>query len=205
MDTAHLIVGLGNPGPKYAGTRHNIGFMAVEALATRWGGTWAEEKKFKARMSRATVEGDPIHLCEPLTLMNLSGEAVGAACDYYRIPPDRVMVIVDDVNLAFGQLRLRPGGGTGGHNGLSSIEQHLATADYPRLRVGIGRPPGEGRELSGFVLGKFAGPENDALPGVLDRVAGAVACRLRHGVERAMNEFNGELELPTEPNENKKP
>ena len=205
MDTAHLIVGLGNPGPKYAGTRHNIGFMAVEALATRWGGTWAEEKKFKARMSRATVEGDPIHLCEPLTLMNLSGEAVGVASDYYRIPPDRVMVIVDDVNLAFGQLRLRPGGGTGGHNGLSSIEQHLATADYPRLRVGIGRPPGEGRELSGFVLGKFAGPENDALPGVLDRVAGAVACRLRHGVEHAMNEFNGELELPTEPNENKKP
>tara|TARA_Y100001934_G_scaffold186013_1_gene219606 strand:+ start:265 stop:882 length:618 start_codon:yes stop_codon:yes gene_type:complete len=205
MDTAHLIVGLGNPGPKYAGTRHNIGFMAVEALATRWGGTWAEEKKFKARMSRATVEGDPIHLCEPLTLMNLSGEAVGAASDYYRIPPDRVMVIVDDVNLAFGQLRLRPGGGTGGHNGLSSIEQHLATADYPRLRVGIGRPPGEGRELSGFVLGKFAGPENDALPGVLDRVASAVACRLRHGVERAMNKFNGELELPNEPNENKTP
>ena len=205
MDTAHLIVGLGNPGPKYAGTRHNIGFMAVEALATRWGGTWAEEKKFKARMNRVNVEGNAIHLCEPLTLMNLSGEAVGAVSDYYRIPPANVLVIVDDVDLAFGQLRLRPGGGTGGHNGLSSIEQHLASADYPRLRVGIGRPPGEGRELSGFVLGKFAGAETAALPGVLDRVAGAVACRLRHGVERAMNEFNGELELPNKPNENKTP
>ncbi len=205
MDTTHLIVGLGNPGPKYAGTRHNIGFMAVEALATRWGGTWVEEKKFKARMSRANVEGDAIHLCEPLTLMNLSGEAVGAVSDYYRIPPANVLVIVDDVNLAFGQLRLRPGGGTGGHNGLSSIEQHLASADYPRLRVGIGRPPGEGRELSGFVLGKFAGEETAALPGVLDSVDGAVACRLRHGVERAMNEFNGELELPNKPNENKTP
>ena len=205
MDTTHLIVGLGNPGPKYAGTRHNIGFMAVEALATRWGGTWVEEKKFKARMNRVNVEGDAIHLCEPLTLMNLSGEAVGAVSDYYRIPPANVLVIVDDVNLAFGQLRLRPGGGTGGHNGLSSIEQHLASADYPRLRVGIGRPPGEGRELSGFVLGKFAGAETAALPGVLDSVAGAVACRLRHGVERAMNEFNGELELPNKPNENKTP
>ena len=205
MDTTHLIVGLGNPGPKYAGTRHNIGFMAVEALATRWGGTWEEENKFKARMSRATVEGDALRLCEPLPLVNRSGEAVGAVSDYYRIPPASVLGIVDDVNLAFGQLRLRPGGGTGGHNGLSSIEQHLASADYPRLRVGIGRPPGEGRELSGFVLGKIAGAEPAALPGVLDRVAGAVACRLRHGVERAMNEFNGELELPNEPNENKTP
>jgi PTH1 family peptidyl-tRNA hydrolase len=205
MDTAHLIVGLGNPGPKYTGTRHNIGFMAVETLATRWGGTWAEEKKFKARMSRVNVEGNAIHLCEPLTLMNLSGEAVGAVSDYYRIPPATVLVIVDDVNLAFGQLRLRPAGGTGGHNGLSSIEQHLASADYPRLRVGVGRPTGEGRELSGFVLGKFAGAETAVLPGVLDRVVGAVACRLRHGVERAMNEFNGELELPNEPNDNKTP
>ena len=140
MDSAHLIVGLGNPGSKYKGTRHNVGFLAAEKLAALWGVDWSEQKKFKARMSRAVLGEKVIHLCEPLTYMNLSGETVGAVIDYYRIETAQMLVIVDDANIDLGEVRLRIDGSTGGHNGLSSIEQHLVTPEYPRLRIGVGRP-----------------------------------------------------------------
>ncbi len=203
MDSAHLIVGLGNPGSKYKGTRHNVGFLAAEKLAALWGVDWSEQKKFKARMSRAVVGGKVIHLCEPLTYMNLSGETVGAVIDYYRIETAQMLVIVDDANIDLGEVRLRIDGSTGGHNGLSSIEQHLATPEYPRLRIGVGRPTEARQELSSHVLGPFVIGEMAILDEVLDRMAQQVQCWLQHGPEQAMNEFNGKLELPDEDKDNK--
>jgi PTH1 family peptidyl-tRNA hydrolase len=200
MDSAHLIVGLGNPEAKYEGTRHNVGFLALSRLACKWGGTWSEEKKFKARMSRVTVGQENVHLCQPQTYMNLSGESVGAVCDYYRIAIERVLIVVDDAELAFGRLRLRIGGSTGGHNGLGSVEQHLASPDYHRLRIGIGRPLGE-VEMAGYVLGKFSPHELEQLTQVLDKVAQQCECWLRFGPERAMNEFNGSPDFPGEQKE----
>lgn len=204
MAETHLIVGLGNPGPEYDQTRHNIGFRAVTCLAERWGGTWSAEKKFKAHMSRAEVHGTTIHLCQPQTYMNLSGEAVGAVCDYYRIQPDRVLAVVDDAELDFGAIRLRPDGGSGGHNGLRSLEQHLATPVYARLRIGVGRPAEARQALSDHVLGRFHAEEQAGLERVLERVARQCECWLQHGVRKAMNEFNGKTEFPGEQNETDK-
>ena len=200
MDSAHLIVGLGNPGAKYERTRHNIGFLALNRLADQWGGTWFEGKKFKARMSRVTVGQGNIHLCQPQTYMNLSGESVGAVCDYYRIAIERVLIVIDDAELDFGRLRMRTGGSSGGHNGLGSVEQHLATSDYHRLRIGIGRPLGE-VGMAGYVLDKFSPHELEQLAQVLDKVAQQCECWLRSGPERAMNEFNGNPDFPDEETE----
>ena len=206
MEAAHLIVGLGNPGAKYERTRHNAGFQAVEHLAAQWGAGWADEKKkFSARLARAEVAGHTVLLCEPLTFMNLSGEAVGAICDFYKIDePARVLAIVDDANIEFGEIRLRPGGSAGGHNGLRSIEQHLATPEYPRLRIGVGRPTDDRQELASHVLGKFGENEAEALKPVLEKMAAQVNCWLAHGLERAMNEFNGKVFPPaTDDNDEK--
>ncbi len=198
MEAAHLIVGLGNPGAKYERTRHNAGFQAVEHLAAQWGAGWTdEEKKFSARLARAEVAGRTVLLCEPLTFMNLSGEAVGAICDFFKIDEAiRVLAIVDDANIEFGEIRLRKGGSAGGHNGLRSIEQHLATPDYPRLRIGVGRPADDRQELASHVLGKFGESEAEALKPVLEKVAAQVDCWLAHGPSRAMNEFNGKVFPP---------
>ena len=206
MEAAHLIVGLGNPGAKYERTRHNAGFQAVEHLAAQWGAGWADEKKkFSARLARAEVAGHTVLLCEPLTFMNLSGEAVGAICDFYKIDePARVLAIVDDANIEFGEIRLRPGGSAGGHNGLRSMEQHLATQDYPRLRIGVGRPADDRQELVSHVLGQFGENESEALKLVLEKMAEQVNCWLAHGPEQAMNEFNGKVFPPaTDDNDEK--
>ncbi len=203
MGSAHLIVGLGNPGSKYRGTRHNVGFLAAEKLAALWGVDWSEQKKFKARMSRAVLGEKVIHLCEPLTFMNLSGETVGAVIDYYRIETARLLVIVDDANIDLGEMRLRVDGSTGGHNGLSSIEQHLATPEYLRLRIGVGRPVEARQELSSHVLGPFSVSERMVLDKVLEQAVLQVQCWLKHGPEQAMSKFNGKLELPDEDKDNK--
>lgn len=197
MNEAHLIAGLGNPGYKYVRTRHNIGFCIVEELVRSWGTAWSDEKKFKARMSRVTVAGKTLHLCQPQTYMNLSGEAVGAVCDFYKITSPRLLVVVDDTEQPFGQIRLRAGGGSGGHNGLNSVQQHLATPDYPRLRVGVGRPK-DGRDMSAHVLGRFTEAEAEQLGQVLRRVRQQVECWLEQGIAKAMNEFNGKIDFPGE-------
>ncbi len=194
MNEAHLIVGLGNPGAKYEGTRHNVGFLALDRLAVQWGGTWSEEKKFKARMSRVTVGQGNVHLCQPQTYMNLSGESVGAVCDYFRIAARKILVIVDDAELAFGQLRMRAGGSSGGHNGLGSVEQCLATDDYLRLRIGVGRPPEEAG-MAGYVLGKLSPEELLNMAQTLEVVLQQCECWLQHGAASAMNEFNGKLDF----------
>ena len=205
MEAAHLIVGLGNPGAKYERTRHNAGFQAVEHLAAQWGARWADEKnKFSARLARAEVSGHTVLLCEPLTFMNLSGEAVSSICDFYKIDEAiRVLAIVDDANIEFGEIRLRKGGSAGGHNGLRSIEQHLATPEYPRLRIGVGRPAEARQELSSHVLGPFSVSEMVVLDKVLEQAVLQVQCWLKRGPEQAMSKFNGKLELPDEDKDNK--
>lgn len=195
MDSVHLIVGLGNPGAKYARTRHNIGFLLVEALAARWGAAWREERKFEARLAAASVGGQRVLLCQPLTFMNASGMAVRMVADFHRVPIERLLVVIDDADLPLGEVRMRPSGGTGGHHGLESVEQCLGTSDYARLRFGIGRGPGL-REITGHVLGRFAPDEKPRLVAVLQRASEQVECWLRAGIQRAMNDFNGRVDLP---------
>src|ERR1700741_2983475 len=141
MENMFLIVGLGNPGAEYAKTRHNAGFLMVEKLAGRWKTGWTLEKKFNARVARAKHNDSRVLLCEPQTFMNSSGETVGALVGFYRLPLKQLLVAVDDADLPFGEIRLRPGGSSGGHHGLESIEQHLNTREFARLRIGIGRKP----------------------------------------------------------------
>ena len=193
MEDASLIVGLGNPGGRYLRTRHNVGFMVADLLAERWSSRWEEQAKFNARLARAEAAGQRVWLCQPLTYMNVSGEAVGALMDFYKIPLDRLLVMVDDVNLTSGELRLRAGGGCGGHHGLESVTQHLAGAEFARQRIGIGRPDGTRGNLTPHVLGEF-GPEDEAVLGpALDRAAEQAACWLAEGIGPAMNKFNRRL------------
>lgn len=193
MDDPCLIVGLGNPGEEYAGTRHNAGFMLVEELARRWNAGWKLEKKFNARLARGDYRGQRAWLCQPLTFMNLSGEAVRAVADYYQALPGRTLVAVDDADLPLGEIRLRPKGGFGGHHGLESVGQHLGTPDYPRLRIGIGRQAEGTRKLTGYVLGKFAANERELFDKVLARAADQVECWTAQGIQSAMNQFNGSV------------
>jgi peptidyl-tRNA hydrolase, PTH1 family len=193
MEQPYLIVGLGNPGGDYRNTRHNAGFMVTERLGQRWRLEWRNEKRFAARVAKAEFRGKRVSVCQPQTFMNLSGEAVRAVVDYYRIEFDRFLVIVDDADLPLGTLRLRPSGSSGGHHGLESIEKHLGTREYSRLRVGIGRKSGA-REISGYVLGRFSSTEADLLDRVLNLASDQTECWLDAGVQTAMNQFNGAIE-----------
>ena len=190
MDTGHLIVGLGNPGAQYRGTRHNAGFLVVEALATRWKVAWTDEKKFSARVAQVRRNGRPVWLCQPQTFMNLSGEAVGAMMSFYQLPLAQLLVVVDDADLPLGGLRLRPSGSSGGHHGLESLEQRLGKQQTARLRVGIGRVDGV-REISNYVLGKFAADEQILLDKVLTVAVEQAECWLDAGIAKAMNQYNG--------------
>ena len=171
MDSLRIIVGLGNPGREYAATRHNAGFLAVEQLARRVGASWKGDRKFESEVARwsGSKHGDVL-LCKPQTFMNASGEAVGALAKFYRVTPESCLVVVDDADLPLGEVRMRPHGGTGGHHGLESIEQHLGSREYARLRVGIGRQAGA-REITGFVLGRFSSTEAGLLDKVLTKAA----------------------------------
>ena len=190
MDSGHLIVGLGNPGTQYSRTRHNAGFMVVEQLAARWGSGWSEEKKFNARVAQVRRNGGRVWLCQPQTFMNLSGETVAAMVNFYQVPLDHLLVVVDDADLPLGGIRLRPDGSSGGHHGLESIEQHLATRKTARMRIGIGRLDGV-REISNYVLGKFDATESVLLEKVLTVAANQAECWLDAGIAKAMNQYNG--------------
>jgi len=193
MEDLHLIVGLGNPGAEYAKTRHNAGFMLVELLATRWRADWNNEKKFQSRIGKTERNGQRLVLSEPQTFMNLSGEAVGALVKFYQLPLKQLIVVVDDADLPIGEIRLRPSGSSGGHHGLESIEQHLGSREYARLRIGIGRQDSR-REISGHVLGKLGKAELALMEKVLVRAADQVECWLAHGLQKAMSQFNGVVE-----------
>jgi peptidyl-tRNA hydrolase, PTH1 family len=192
MEDIFLIVGLGNPGAEYAETRHNAGFLLVEKLAAQWKCEWAKERKFRARVAKTARNGKRVMLCEPQTFMNLSGETVGAVKNFYQLPVGQLLVAADDADLPLGTVRLRGSGSSGGHHGLESIEQHVGSREFARLKIGIGRKDNV-REITGHVLGRFDSAEGELLKKVLDRAAGQVETWLDAGIEKAM-QWNGNVE-----------
>ena len=197
-----MIVGLGNPGRQYARTRHNVGFMALDLLCRELPrGT--ERKRFDARIVETSDSLGRVVLLEPQTFMNRSGLAVAPAARWYKVPSERILVIHDELDLPFGQLRLRPGGSSAGHNGITSIIQQLGTERFPRLRIGVGRP--EHGATIGYVLSRFQPEEERLLPDVLARAADAVRVWQRDGIDVAMNQFNrrGAIDATDETGDNR--
>src|SRR5688500_17185959 len=201
MDTLYLVAGLGNPGAEYALTRHNAGFLAVEHFGKRFSADWKKAPKFQSRIAQVEASARKVILCEPLTYMNASGEAIGPLSGYYKIPVERMLVVVDDADLPFGQIRLRAEGSSGGHHGLESIEQRLGSRQFARLRVGIGRTDRALREITGHVLGKFAADEAELLEKVLERTVAQIEVFLADGVLKAMSQFNGAVTPPVKKEE----
>jgi PTH1 family peptidyl-tRNA hydrolase len=197
MESLRLVVGLGNPGADYARTRHNAGFMVLQEVAARTSAQWNLEKKFNARVAKTERGGTKWLLAEPQTFMNASGEAVSALVNFHRVPIAGLLVVVDDADLPFGEIRMRPKGSSGGHHGLESIEQHLGTREFARLKVGIGRTADGRREITNYVLGKFNAAETKLLEKVLKRAADQVECWASEGAEKAMNRFNGVVDPET--------
>lgn len=184
-----LLVGLGNPGSKYESTRHNMGWLALDSLMEKE--KFALNKlRFKAWTGMLDYKGHKILVMKPQTYMNLSGESVGEAARFYKIPADHVLVISDDVSLPAGKLRIRGGGSAGGHNGLKNIIQHLGTDKFPRIKVGVGSPrPGE-HDMVDWVMGKPVGEDRTAAEDALDRAGEAARALITEGIDRAMNRFN---------------
>lgn len=184
-----LVVGLGNPGTQYESTRHNMGFLAVDKLAQEENFRFSK-LRFKAWTATWEVGGQKVLVMKPQTYMNLSGESVGEAARFYKIPPEHVLVISDDIDLPAGRLRIRPGGSAGGHNGLKNIIQHLGTDRFPRIKVGVGSPrPGE-HDMVNWVMGKPMGEDRTAVEDALDRAGDAAKTLITEGIDRAMNRFN---------------
>ncbi len=187
----YLIVGLGNPGREYRETRHNMGFMAVDTLAQHLGINLSRVQA-KAIIGQGVYQGKRLILAKPQTYMNLSGQAVASLLRFYKIPLERLIVLHDDIDLPFGTLRMRPDGGSGGQKGLASIIEQLGTKSFPRLRIGIGRPPGR-MEAAGYVLQAFSAQDKELLEAILPRARDAVLLFLQEGLEKAMTQYNGEL------------
>ena len=185
-----LLVCLGNPGDKYENTRHNVGFMVADEVAERQSKP-IQRLKFKALTNVLSISGEKVLVMKPITYMNLSGEAVRQAADFYKIPPERVLVVSDDTALPVGRLRIRVKGSAGGHNGLKNIIQHLGTDQFPRLRVGVGEKPHPDYDMADWVLGKFTGEDKKKIDASVKRAADAVACILSEGIDRGMGKFNG--------------
>lgn len=184
-----LIVGLGNTGAQYEHTRHNVGFDAVDALADTLD-IPVQRLKFRALTNTATIAGEKVLLMKPTTFMNLSGEAVAPAADFYKVSPDHIIVLSDEVALEPGRLRIRKSGSAGGHNGLKNIIAHLHTQDFPRIRIGVGEKPHPDYDMADWVLGKPQGEDRKAIDEAIKRAAQAVECYIREGPDRAMSKFN---------------
>ena len=183
-----LVVGLGNPGQKYANTRHNMGFLTVDLLAEE-AGVQLNKVKFKSAYNILRFAGARCLVMKPQTYMNLSGEAVREAAQFYKIPPERVLAIYDDVSLPVGKLRVRPSGSAGGHNGIKNIIAHLGTQDFPRVKIGTGAP-GEGGDMIDWVIGVPSQAERKVLVESFRRAIEAAECIIEHGCQKAMNDFN---------------
>ena len=191
----YLIVGLGNPARAYAFNRHNVGFMAVDKLALR-AGIDLRRVQNKAIVGSGRLADRPVILAKPQTFMNLSGEAVGALANYYRVPPTALLVIYDELDIPFGVIRLREKGGAGGHNGMRSIIQHMGN-DFPRLRLGVGRPPGR-MDAAAFVLQDFGRDELPLVSEMLTTAGDAVESFVRQGIDLTMSRFNGPVDGPAQ-------
>lgn len=186
---AWLIVGLGNPGPEYAKTRHNCGFRALDILAQKLG-CKVDKGKFEGLYGQTTYEGHKLYLLKPLTYMNLSGRSVLQLSAYFNIPPQRIVVIFDDISLDIGRLRIRSNGSAGGHNGIKSIISQLGSQDFPRVKVGIGAKPNPDFDLADWVLSAFSASEEKSLQAALERAADAALCIVSQGTMEAANRFN---------------
>lgn len=184
-----LVVGLGNPGSRYDWTRHNMGFLVIDELADRLD-VPVQRLRFRALTNTAVLGGRSVLLMKPTTYMNLSGESVGEAARFYKIPSDHVLVISDDVALAQGRLRIRRSGSAGGHNGLKNIIAHLGTDAFPRVRVGVGDKPHPDSDMADWVLAKCTGQDRKDLEAAVARAADAVTCLLEQGVDAAMSGYN---------------
>ena len=185
-----IVVFLGNPGPKYSGTRHNAGFMAADA-AERDAGERIVKSRFRALTAQAEVGGAQVLLMKPQTFMNLSGEAAGEAARYYRTPPRQVIVVSDDTALPVAKLRVRTKGSAGGHNGLKSVIACLGTDEFPRVRIGVGAPPHPDYDMADWVLGAFRNQDAEDMAKAAERAWEAVKCYILEGPERCMSKFNG--------------
>lgn len=199
-----LIVGLGNPGAKYDQTRHNIGFEAIDRLAQVWKISLSENRKFQGIFGEGQgSHRDKIRLLKPQTFMNLSGQSIRAVADWYKIPPEAILVIYDDMDLPIGRMRLRQSGSAGGHNGMKSTISHLNSQNFPRLRIGIGSPKGQSanpsNQVVNHVLGRFSAAESRAMGEVLDLVVKAIELSLKEGVPKAMSLYNNRT-IELEPN-----
>ena len=185
-----LVVGLGNPGDQYEHTRHNVGFAVADELAERCR-VPLQRLKFRALTNTVTLGGQKVLLMKPVTYMNLSGEAVREAAAFYKVPPEHILVLSDEVALPPGKLRVRKGGSAGGHNGLKNIIAHLGSDQFPRIRLGVGQQPHPDYDMADWVLGKPQGEDKKAVEAAVVRAADAVECLLAKGPEEAMNRFNG--------------
>ena len=183
-----LIVGLGNPGQKYENTRHNMGFLTVELLAEKTG-VKLNKVKFKSACNMMNFAGCKCLVMKPQTYMNLSGEAVREAVQFYKIPADHVLVIYDDISLPVGKLRVRPTGSAGGHNGIKNIIAHLGTQDFPRVKIGVGAPGADG-DMVDWVIGAPSQAERKVLVESFEKAIQAAECIIEHGCQQAMNKFN---------------
>lgn len=186
----YIIAGLGNPGRNYVGTRHNIGFDALDALASK-NNIKFNKTKFKADIGEGIIGTERVILAKPQTFMNLSGESIRPLRDWYKIPDENIIIIHDDISLPLGKLRLRGKGSAGGHNGMKSIIYQLGTDIFPRLKIGVGAPPDAEYDLADFVLGKFSKDEVEILAKTVVKVTDAVESIIRNGVEKTMSKFNG--------------
>ncbi|MBF6233232.1 aminoacyl-tRNA hydrolase [Nocardia farcinica] len=184
-----LVVGLGNPGSEYERTRHNVGYLVADVLAERVGDRFAVHKKSGADLLQARLDGRQVLIAKPRSYMNLSGRPVAALARFFSVPPTEVIVVHDELDLPFGAVRLKRGGGEGGHNGLRSISSALTTKDYLRTRIGIGRPPGR-QDPADFVLKPFAAAERKEVPVIVEQAADAVELLLRVGLEAAQNQLH---------------
>ena len=185
-----ILVCLGNPGDKYENTRHNVGFMTADALGERLGKP-IQRLKFKALTNVVEYGGCRVLLMKPTTYMNLSGEAVREACQFYKLPPERVLVVSDDVSLPVGKLRLRRSGTAGGHNGLRSIIGQLHSDQFPRLKIGVGQKPHPDYDMADWVLGKFSKEDRKTIDAAIDRALDAIECVFSQGMDKAMSQYNG--------------
>lgn len=185
-----LVVGLGNPGDKYEYTRHNAGFLVLDEIANRQN-IPVQRLKFHALTNTTQIGGQKVLLMKPTTFMNLSGLAVGEAAQFYKVPPERILVLSDDVSLPPGKLRVRRGGSAGGHNGLKDIISHLGTDQFPRLKIGVGGKPHPDYDMAAWVLGKLTGPDKKAFDETIARAADGVETLLSQGVDAAMSRCNG--------------